>query len=324
MTAWLSDAIERLAANPVCGYAVDGPPGAEPTALAAMALAVQGRRDAAGAALRWLAQRQAAAGGVAVDAAHAAPQWPTGWAVLAWLRAASPTPGVFEASIQRGVAWLLATKGVRGVNDGVMGHDMTVQAWPWVEGTSSWVEPTATALLALKAAGRGDDARYREGVRLLLDRVLPTGGWNCGNKIVLGTVLRPQLQPSGMALAALAALAAQGSSAPPPLLADQSSGQASGRDASAPSLEPSLDYVEQSLRGPTTPASTCFALIGLAAHGRRPTDADARLAEAYRAVCRRGGSPYHLALLVHAALGRQCPWFASLPNPAAERGDSRV
>ena len=327
MTAWLSNAIERLAARPVCGYTAEGPSSAEPTALAAMALAAHGQRDAARAALSWLAQRQADGGGVAVDATHAAPQWPTAWAVLAWRRAAPPGPGArdFDSATERALAWLLATKGLRGVNGGIMGHDMTLQAWPWVDGTSSWVEPTATALLALEAAGRGDDPRYHDGVRLLLDRAIPTGGWNYGNKIVFGTVLRPQVQPTGMALAALAALAHAANAANVAHAANVPARAVSDNNAEAarrPALALSLDYLEQSLRGRTTPASTCFALIGLAAHGRRPADADARLAESYRAVCARGGSPYHLALLAHAALGPHCPWWPPRSSVAAARGDA--
>src|SRR2546428_787916 len=70
-------------------------------------------------------------------------------------------------------------------------------------------EPTALAatamhVLALKAAGHRDHPRTREAVRLLIDRLLPGGGCNYGNTIVLGQELRPQLQPTGLAMLALA------------------------------------------------------------------------------------------------------------------------
>ena len=76
--------------------------------------------------------------------------------------------------------------------------------WPWVLGTHSWIEPTAFNVLALKAAGRGEHPRTREAVRLLVDRLLPTGGCNYGNTTVLGQQLRPHLAPTGLVLLSLA------------------------------------------------------------------------------------------------------------------------
>ena len=85
-----------------------------------------------------------------------------------------------------------------------VGHDTTLQGWPWVVGTHSWVEPTAISMFALRSAGQAGHPRCREAVKLLLDRQLPAGGWNYGNTTVLGHVLRAQVQPTGLALAALA------------------------------------------------------------------------------------------------------------------------
>ena len=73
-----------------------------------------------------------------------------------------------------------------------------------MSGTHSWVEPTAINVLALRSADQAGHPRCREAVKLLLDRQLPEGGWNYGNTTVLGHVLRPQVQPTGLALAALA------------------------------------------------------------------------------------------------------------------------
>jgi hypothetical protein len=279
-----------------------------------MALAAHGRRDAARPALDWLAQLQAADGAVGVDATHATPNWPTGWAVLVW-RLAAASAHDYDESVRRGLRWLVEAKGLAREPDPLMGHDVTIQAWPWVDGTSSWIEPTAIAVLALAAlaalatADSVEEPRLRDGVRLLCDRVLPAGGWNYGNRIVLGAVLRPQVQPTGLALAALAAsnkvaaLSKTGEN-----LVDRKT------------LGPSLDYLDLSLRGRCTPASTCFALIGLAAHGRRPAAADAMLESTFRSVCARGGSPYHLALVAHAALGAQCPWWNAAAAATVAQG----
>ena len=75
---------------------------------------------------------------------------------------------------------------------------------PMAEGTHSWIEPTAFHALALKATARGEHPRAREAITLLLDRQLPSGGCNYGNTAVLGQMLRPHVQPTGIALLALA------------------------------------------------------------------------------------------------------------------------
>jgi hypothetical protein len=49
--SWLDETLARLSSQPCSGYRPNGPAAVEPTALAAMALAVHGRREAA--TLRW-------------------------------------------------------------------------------------------------------------------------------------------------------------------------------------------------------------------------------------------------------------------------------
>lgn len=292
-TSWLEEALDRLGRRPVCGYHAHGPAAVEPTALAAMALAGHGRIEAAQAALAWLADLQSDRGSLGVDEQHATPCWPTGWAVLAW-RAAdvlpprrdAPAGSPWSDPAARAVAWLLATKGTAERNSEIMGHDTTLQAWPWVEGTHSWVEPSAIALLALKASGHAGHPRSREAVRLLLDRMLPSGGWNQGNKIVMGRVLRPQVQPTGLALAALA-------------------GEA---EAAGPARR-SVGYLNRALAAPVSPASLSYALVGMAAHGHFPADARQRLAAAGADALAHGAPPYPLALAALAALGADCPFL---------------
>ena len=87
----------------------------------------------------------------------------------------------------------------------MVGHDPTLIGWPWVAETHSWLEPTALAILALCREGLGDHPRVRQGVSLILDRAIPSGGWNYGNRAVFGRTLRPQPGPTGLALLALAA-----------------------------------------------------------------------------------------------------------------------
>ena len=82
--------------------------------------------------------------------------------------------------------------------------------WGWVQGTVSWVIPTAFAIVALEQARRlpgVDTARLRDRVALgremLLDRACPMGGWNAGNGVVYGVALKPHIDATATALLAL-------------------------------------------------------------------------------------------------------------------------
>src|SRR5207302_5660581 len=125
---------------------------------------------------------------------------PTSLAVLAAL--AMPQNPLLD--VERAVKWILETRGEALPQTPEMGHNTTLVGWPWVEDTHSWIEPTAMHVLALKAAGRGDHPRTREAVRLLIDRLLVGGGCNYGNTVVMDQGLRPHLQPTGLAMLALA------------------------------------------------------------------------------------------------------------------------
>jgi len=87
-------------------------------------------------------------------------------------------------------------------------QDNDLRGWPWVEGTFSWVEPTAWCLLALKrsrlqmapAPGAG---RIEEAERLLLDRCCTGGGWNYGNSNMLGKQLMAYVPTTAVGLLAM-------------------------------------------------------------------------------------------------------------------------
>ncbi|MHB1034146.1 MAG: prenyltransferase/squalene oxidase repeat-containing protein [Pirellulales bacterium] len=286
--SWIEEIVGRLAEQPCCGYRRDTSPATEPTALAALALASHGRNDAAEHARQWLVQRQGSDGGVGISATDSTPQWPTGLAVLAWRSAGSNgDQGRYQKNIDRAIGRLLALKGGTTPVGEPFDHDTSLVGWPWVDGTHSWVEPTAIGLLALKATGHGQHARSREAVRLLLDRLLPDGGCNYGNVRVLGTLLRPHVEPSGLAMVALA-----------------------GEQDSNGRVNRSLEYLRRQVSGDTTTASLCYGLMGLAAHGQRPKQADAWLESAGKRTLGRDGSPHRLALVALAALGETCPLLA--------------
>jgi hypothetical protein len=47
------------------------------------------------------------------------------------------------------------------------------------------------------------EKRVRLGAEMLLDRACPEGGWNAGNAVVYGVLLRPHIDATALALAAL-------------------------------------------------------------------------------------------------------------------------
>src|ERR1700683_5386403 len=81
------------------------------------------------------------------------------------------------------------------------------RGWGWTPGTSSWVEPTSFALIALEAPSDvvpPEAKRRRElGEAMLYDRMCPGGGWNCGNPRVYGVPGVPLIIPTVWALIAL-------------------------------------------------------------------------------------------------------------------------
>lgn len=100
---------------------------------------------------------------------------------------------------------LVSARGVKLPQSPTNVQDNALQGWAWIDGTFSWVEPTAMAVLALKRHRRlsGAQARIEEGQRLLLDRACRVGGWNYGNANVLGRQLEPYTPPTALALMAL-------------------------------------------------------------------------------------------------------------------------
>jgi hypothetical protein len=188
----------------------------EATALGALALAGAAGTDATTRALRWLERAQRADGSWPIGADVPEPSWASALAVLALVRLHGD-----DARAQSGARWLVAQEGRRASwlarlvetyrSERVIDQDPNLRGWPWTSGASSWVEPTAYALLALGSLGekrpRGAGSRIDEGERLLYDRMCPGGGWNYGNSVVLDEALEPYPDTTAIALLALRARA---------------------------------------------------------------------------------------------------------------------
>jgi len=127
------------------------------------------------------------------------------------------TLGIDAGSTRRAVDWLLSMRGAETRAVARLAHwlsprtvefDAALSGWPWQPGTSSWVEPTAHALMALTRVARsgglaGLEERIATGQAMLLNRRCRDGGWNYGNRRVLGTDLPSQPETTALALMAL-------------------------------------------------------------------------------------------------------------------------
>ena len=102
---------------------------------------------------------------------------------------------------------LIAVKGIQLEQSPVLRQDNSLQAWPWVDGTFSWVEPTAWCLLLLKHPRTGLREAAREriavGEAMLIDRVCTGGGWNYGSAAVFGRDLWPYVPTTALGVLAM-------------------------------------------------------------------------------------------------------------------------
>jgi hypothetical protein len=276
---WLETAVQRLAAKAGEGipYLTGGAGAAEPTALAAMALNAQGRSKEARSAAEWLKREQAADGSIAVRPGESRPAWPTSLALIVWNE--MNHDHAYDAAIAKGTGWLLGNKGAPTEQTPELGHNTRLIGWSWAENTHSWLEPTAFAVLSLRALGKQDHARVREAVRLMENRLLDSGGCNYGNTTVFGQELRPHIQPTGTVLLALAG------------------------EAVSAKISKATDWLESQLNEQTPASSLGWGLMGLRAQGVVPGAAQQWLAAAAERVQARDQSPAKLALLALASSG---------------------
>jgi hypothetical protein len=268
------------------GYRKDRGPGAEPTALACLGLwscrnksLLDSRTDALQRGADWLQSLQNADGSLGVGPSRPSPCWATPHAILTW------NALEMHALARRWAAlWLLEQKGARvfvepAYQGNVVGHDATLIGWPWTEGTHSWIEPTAIAILALNREGFRDHPRVAEGIRVILDRALSQGGWNYGNTSVFGRQLRPHPGPSGLALLALATHL--GTSRPR-------------------SVDSAIEYLLRTLPDVRAPISLAWGVLGLRAWKAAPASAADWLSESYALHTGRRDFTMGLSLLLLA------------------------
>jgi hypothetical protein len=196
------------------GYRPGTSSAVEPTAWALLAFAkADSESEAARRGLDWLLGARNDDGSWPTRPETGEGNWVTPLAALAVVALNGP-----EEAIAGAAKWLCQSRtGERSfrmrlsrllARKGVVDQDFSLQGWSWTPGTSSWVEPTALALILLRhtpppMAPPEIDERRRIGEALLYDRMCATGGWNAGNPKVYGVSGIPQVWPTAWALIAL-------------------------------------------------------------------------------------------------------------------------
>jgi hypothetical protein len=125
--------------------------------------------------------------------------------------------GIEPRRLEKAAGWILNTEGAEGnvlqrilyaLGKSKVEQDPKLKGWPWRPDNNSWVEPTTHGLLALpwmKDIAPEAGVRYRREIatRMILDRRCYDGGWNYGNKKVLGEILPSYPETTGLALLGL-------------------------------------------------------------------------------------------------------------------------
>jgi hypothetical protein len=190
--------------------------------------------------------------------------WTTALAVLSLMAAQHITK-----RLESGIQWLLDARG-REANwlwrwklstvDNKVKFDPAKFGWNWTSGTTSWVIPTAFALIALQQARqRGYDktAQLNErvdlGTSMLLDRMCPGGGWNAGNGVAFGVALAPHIDATAVALLALT------------------------RHEKEPGVQRSLRWLVNRLAGCPSPYSLAWGVLASSAYRRSSPEANEKL-----------------------------------------------
>jgi hypothetical protein len=267
--------LEALVAAKRWRYRASASSGAEPAAWSALALAAHGLVEEARGPASWLASLQQPDGSVGISEVETTPCWPTSLALWAWVVAGRLRQSdQFDVHINAAIDWAIANRGKSAPRAHYIGHDTELIGWSWAADTHSWLEPTCMFVLAMRAAGYADHPRVREGVRLIVDRLLPDGGANYGNTIVLGQPLLPHVQPTALAMIALAAANVDDSR-----------------------IDKSLDYLAEAVKPQMSAPSLAFACWALRVHGRNSAEIESLLAAALEPDANSRLAEYEMALL---------------------------
>jgi hypothetical protein len=253
------------------GFHPGAPSAVEATAWTVMALHPTNQSpEFAGATSRareWLLRAQLADGSW-----PAIPDHPPGCWVTSLASRALHLYGGAQDAVERGLHWVLNSWPAEGTLWWRLKHmiyrnreakqDSSLRGWNWTPGTASWVEPTAHALLLLRALPAnalpaGASKRRELAERMLFDRMCPGGGWNSGNPLVYGAAGIPRIGPTVWALLALR------------------------EHAERPEVKQSVAMLETAYASIPGPASLALANWCLTSYRRRTAPLDSTLNELY-------------------------------------------
>jgi hypothetical protein len=232
----------------------------EPSAFCLLALRADGDEARTAAGLAYLRACQKGDGTMGIDARAKDGSWMAYAALLAFHALGA------EKEALRVRDWILGFKDASGrfTPEDLEGiarryrYDASIPGWPWTPGTTGWVEPTALFIIALRADGvAATQQRILSGVKLLLDRRVPSGGWNFGNPYSKAYELEAGIMSTALALAALGA---------------------AGVPESEPAVRAGLRSLKSQLQGDVSTASLAWSGLAL-----KMFPADAGLREVTRA-----------------------------------------
>jgi hypothetical protein len=188
------------------GYRPGGASYVEPTAFCALALSARGDDASTGRAAAFLKTCQKGSGAIGISPGDNEGSWMAYAALLAFHALGA------KAEEGRLKDWILgfgdassrlSPAEIKAIREAYR-YDASIQGWPWIAGTTGWVEPTALFIIALIRSGVAQaNARIRQGVSLIVDRRVASGGWNFGNPYSKSHELEASLMSTALALAAL-------------------------------------------------------------------------------------------------------------------------
>ena len=226
----------------------------EPTGLATVALQAGGAAAAAGRGLAFLRSCQSPSGAVGIGPGDADGGWMAYAALLAF-------HGLGAGGEERRLRdWILAFEDASGrispQNIKIIAeryrYDAGIPGWSWTPRMTAWVEPTALFIIALRRAGvPAREKRIRSGVALILDRRVPSGGWNFGNPYSKSYELEANTMSTALALAAL---------------------EAADVPRSHAAVVAGLRYLKTALAGDVGTVSLAWALLALKSYSAAPSE----------------------------------------------------
>ncbi len=258
-------------------YYKGGGPSAEPALQTLLALSVSGAPPGkTNPLLAWVTKLQNPDGSIAINPAHRDQGlWLTALAAVVFHRFG------LKDDRDRALGFVISLKSVTIPNDPRLRQNNLLTGWPWVPRTFGWVEPTAWSLIALNVCGLGGHPRAAEGRAFLLDREIPSGGWNYGNPGLNDRELLPFWDTTGLALIALHSQVA------------------------VSKVRASLDLLDKNQEKIDSPCGLAWAAMGLETYGRDADRLKKRLSSLLNSVPEDALNVAHLAVGLTALSGRK-------------------